>query len=535
MTGQAQTSTTWAQRLPVFTRAGVTTLDDLVRMTIEAAQRAQEISDARDVAAQLEQRVADQRDWTTLRAVRQRELAAAEDGLGDADREALAATARSLGITDLADTDRLLDLLRIERGKLVQIERKLEGELTAADATSIEKQKALATTREDFVKAQSTIEGDCQELLPAVLDKQGTLKTKLKAITAQIETLSAEADRTLTEAQKELRIAEEHRIAAEAEHSKVEEELRTAERRQATNEGELKICRETAAKLDENEARRAVEQVQTELQQVPQPPIEITDDMLAEARETVQAARNQLKEIENEIQAKRGALRHVGGDVAKQRAEAAQEALKYAREREQVLENDYTAWELLRTTLREAEQEEGAHLGRALGDPIAQRFSALTDRRYGPVALGPNLETNAISAVGDERSVFSLSVGTRDQLSTIFRLSLAEQLQSTVLLDDQLTQSDAQRMAWLRDLIRQLATTIQIIVFTCRPSDYLLPAELKPSRNSEVGRSLIRSINLAQVIERSGVTASPTKVAHNREDGGIDVAESDPPIDNGRG
>ena len=94
---------------PVFTRAGVTTLDDLVRMTIEAAQRAQEISDARDVAAQLEQRVADQRDWTTLRAVRQRELAAAGDGLGDADREALAATARSLGITDLADTDRLLD------------------------------------------------------------------------------------------------------------------------------------------------------------------------------------------------------------------------------------------------------------------------------------------------------------------------------------------------------------------------------------------------------------------------------------------
>jgi hypothetical protein len=67
-----------------------------------------------------------------------------------------------------------------------------------------------------------------------------------------------------------------------------------------------------------------------------------------------------------------------------------------------------------------------------------------------------------------------------------------------VLLDDQLTQSDAQRMAWLRDLIRHLANSIQILVFTCRPADYLLPSELKAGRKSDG----VRSINLAQVIER---------------------------------
>jgi DNA repair exonuclease SbcCD ATPase subunit len=197
--------------------------------------------------------------------------------------------------------------------------------------------------------------------------------------------------------------------------------------------------------------------------------------------------------------------------VAKQKADAAQEALRAAREREHLLETDYAAWELLRTTLLDAEREEGVHLGRALGDPIARRFAELTDRRYGSVALGPDLETHTIMAAGDARPVSSLSVGTRDQLSTIFRLSLAEQLQSAVMLDDQLTQSDAERMLWLRDLIRQLAENIQILVFTCRPADYLLLNEMKAGRKSESGKA-VRSIHLGQVIERSGAaTASSAK------------------------
>jgi hypothetical protein len=172
------------------------------------------------------------------------------------------------------------------------------------------------------------------------------------------------------------------------------------------------------------------------------------------------------------------------------------------------LETDYAAWELLRATLLDAEREEGVHLGRALGDPIARRFAELTDRRYGSLALGPDLETHSISAAGEGRPVSALSVGTRDQLSTIFRLSLAEQLQSTVMLDDQLTQSDAIRMSWLRDLIRELASNIQILVFTCRPADYLLSGEMKSGRKAEPGKAAVRSIHLAQVIERSG-TAEP--------------------------
>jgi uncharacterized protein YhaN len=138
-------------------------------------------------------------------------------------------------------------------------------------------------------------------------------------------------------------------------------------------------------------------------------------------------------------------------------------------------------------------------LGKALGGPVAQRFGELTSGRYNRFALGPNLEAQGIEASGEDHSISALSIGTRDQLSTIFRLSLAEQLQSTVLLDDQLTQSDHERLKWLRGLLKQLAATIQIVVFTCRPDDYLLSEELAQSSTS-ARDSCIRSIDLLDIL-----------------------------------
>ena len=34
----------------------------------------------------------------------------------------------------------------------------------------------------------------------------------------------------------------------------------------------------------------------------------------------------------------------------------------------------------------------------------------------------------------------------------------------------------ASRMSWLRDLLKEIANNIQIIVFTCQPDNYLIPA-----------------------------------------------------------
>ena len=47
------------------------------------------------------------------------------------------------------------------------------------------------------------------------------------------------------------------------------------------------------------------------------------------------------------------------------------------------------------------------------------------------------------------------------------------------MLDDQLVQSDATRLAWFRDALRRSAhdSNHQIIVITCRPADYSAPFE----------------------------------------------------------
>ena len=71
------------------------------------------------------------------------------------------------------------------------------------------------------------------------------------------------------------------------------------------------------------------------------------------------------------------------------------------------------------------------------------------------------------------RSARRISVGTRAQLSTLYRLCLGEYLRTAVVLDDQLVQSDGVRMNWFRALLTEKARAFQIVVFTCRPADYL--------------------------------------------------------------
>jgi len=229
--------------------------------------------------------------------------------------------------------------------------------------------------------------------------------------------------------------------------------------------------------------------------------------MLAGARRSFAEASALLEDLDGKIREKRGALQQVGGEVARQRAEDAAGELQSAKERADMVELEYEAWELLRRTLREAEQDEGTHLGNALAEPVAKRFAALTTGRYGKLALGPSLETAGISVAGQDRLLELLSVGTRDQLSIVFRLTLAEQLKTAVILDDQLTQTDSRRMLWIRELLKEVAGKIQVIVFTCRPDDYIAPLGGR-SRKSEDELPNARAVDLERFIERWGKTAS---------------------------
>ena len=147
-------------------------------------------------------------------------------------------------------------------------------------------------------------------------------------------------------------------------------------------------------------------------------------------------------------------------------------------------------------TLLEAQREESVHLGRLLAEPLAEQLKALTGSRYQGVSVSTELETEGVIAAGAPRAWAQLSVGTREQLATLCRLALARQVGSLVVLDDQLVQSDRQRMAWFSTLLREVGQTIQVVVFTCRERDYV--------DADAAGGDALRAVDLTAHVTRAG-------------------------------
>ena len=129
----------------------------------------------------------------------------------------------------------------------------------------------------------------------------------------------------------------------------------------------------------------------------------------------------------------------------------------------------------------------------------------MTQRRYETVQLTAQLATEGIVVSGAVRPPAQISVGTREQLSTLYRLSLAEYLCTTIVLDDQLVQSDDSRMDWFRAVLTEKARGFQIVVFTCRPSDYLAASALVPQGtvvHADTDGGFIRAVDLGRALRR---------------------------------
>lgn len=196
----------------------------------------------------------------------------------------------------------------------------------------------------------------------------------------------------------------------------------------------------------------------------------------------------------------------VGGIQLREQVQQVEEALAAARNREHELDVDAKAWKLLSDTLRQAENAEGAHLGRALGGPVGERLVELTRGRYGKLRFDQRLCAEGLEAAGAVESsdvLRALSIGTRDQLATLVRLTIASQLKSAMILDDHLVHTDPQRLAWFRQALMQTAVDAQVLVFTCRPEDYLTRDELPISGAlRDLAGGTIRAIDLGQAIQQ---------------------------------
>ena len=194
----------------------------------------------------------------------------------------------------------------------------------------------------------------------------------------------------------------------------------------------------------------------------------------------------------------------MGGAVARERLRDASEAFEQAERQEKEIEADYEAWKLLLEQLKSADSAQASNLGQALAPTVAALFQSLTQQRYQSVQLGAQMNTEGVVVHGTPRPASLLSVGTREQLSTLYRLALAEYLQTTVVFDDQLVQSDGNRMDWLRDCSpRKRASSdhcLDLPAFRLPGYGYPRTGWARCPHGS--GRGFIRAIDLGRVVQR---------------------------------
>ncbi len=418
----------------------------------------------------------------------------------DAERKARAdALARDAGVTDAERTalgDPTAEKERLS-ARIVELERRLEG----TDMVLIEAAANAHGAKSRAVLTKKTAERESNRAAIAKLRAQEAALRERVVANAKgdaLADLDAEV-KALTEAgqaldRHEKTIIEERKVldAPPGKHDALEEAATKAKK--ALDDALEKIAsassdRDTwSARLQERrgpaegidiEALKKAEERARAATSVDGPPVD--EAAIISARKAEETAKSRHQALVGELRKAEGALHASGGAAADERAHDLEAALQRAHEKQAALEDEYAAWQLLAETLKEAERNQATHLGSVLAPDLAARLQALAGQRYSGIALSPHLGLEGIDAAGARRELERLSIGTREQLSTLFRLCLAERLRSALLLDDQLVQSDPDRLRWFRSALRQTASVgVQVIVLTCRPDDYLEPAESPP-------------------------------------------------------
>ncbi len=204
-------------------------------------------------------------------------------------------------------------------------------------------------------------------------------------------------------------------------------------------------------------------------------------------REVAQTARADALACTHQAE---GALRLLGGDVLRERCALAEQAHTAASRRAQTLEQEGEAWKCLHESVRAEANAHTQNLGRFVAGEVGPAFRLLTQGRYRDVAFDAHLGVTGVATAFGVRGSASLSEGLKEQLATLLRLTLAQQLGTALVLDDHLTQTDAGRLAWFGERLLEAAHMTQIVVVTARPSDY-------PANES------VHRVDLAQALQRT--------------------------------
>lgn len=459
-------------RQPLLERAGVSTepeLEELRRraesLRGEAEERDRSVGEARVRAEGLE---ALERDEALARGDLDRSRLALAEALGEG--ASVEEHIRGLNEQPREESEIVADIEVVERrvSERREMSHGLESKLELGAADLVRDREDLEAKGNELLRADT----DWRGLLAGAVERREKLARQKEAAENRLEAVQAEAAVQVDQAKEKLKKTEREVATVQSQRDALNRALSSQREELAGLKSAISI-HEDALKHEDLEAAREKRERHRETKERQEE--DLAGVALADIGELERAAgeaEGNVSRITEELQKRRGALEQVGGAYAEEQALQAQERVDAVREREADLEVEYEAWKLLAETLREVEKQETAHLGKALVGPVSSRISELTGGRYGDLAIGPELDAGGIHFGGSERTFSELSVGTREQIALLLRISIAETLGAFVVLDDQLTQTDESRMAWLRELLEEAAARIQIIVLTCHPEDY---------------------------------------------------------------
>jgi hypothetical protein len=418
------------------------------------------------------------------------ELQRRRDRIAEAQLAVLAKAFESLGGDWEKQAEALEAGARKNLSGLSESASKKRGLLAAAD----ERRKSSTPAKDEPTEAT----------LLATQKELATCAAERSTVEAALRSLEAEQGSGVKSAQRVLDETKQKAVAAEHSKNTTAKQLELSRASLNEKRGQVLAQQAEAERLDRPGAQRALDEAQAVLKPLLSTPL-VTPEQLAESERLLSAIHAETIEADAEFNKADGALSKVGGPQVREQVQNLEEALAAARAQEAEVELDAESWKLLQETLREAENAEGGHLGRALSGPVAEQFQELTRGRYGSVELGPGLTTASITARGaatDGADVLkALSVGTRDQLASLVRVAIARQLKSSLVLDDHLVHTDESRMGWFVDVLRKTALDAQVLVFTCRPLDYVTADVLPGEVTKDLAGGSLRLVDLGRSIE----------------------------------
>ena len=478
--------TEWADATSgLFQRLAVDRLEEVIAKC-RAGDKT--LSEAADLAREAEQ---ESRKAATLAgdpasiAERQRELQRLErqlgSHLGERNLEEFVRQCASGDGADTASLEEKLDAIRADRDRRTERIADLQRHVSRAEGSIESRQQELDKQDAALEERREALDDSWESALAQAETELKTLREEDRNLETEFETLETGASNEIEQARTIARQGAQRLAVAESRSTKCRESVQSAREARDRLAGRVDERAALVQREDPAAAHGHIEALHARFAELPVPEMEVTERDREQAGEAVRLSTEECNAGHAALQQAEGALQQVGGHSVQEQLEQANEAVKAIDRREGEIEVEYGAWKLLLDTLRDAEAEDAVHLGKALVEPVSRRVSELTGGAYGEVSIAPTLSTQNIEAAGSKRELSRLSVGTRDQLATVLRLTIAEKLGSTVVLDDQLVQSDASRMQWLSGFMMECSKEFQILVLTCHPEHYDL-GDGQPSR-----------------------------------------------------